>query len=218
MKVIVALDFSTRKEAFQMLQYLNPEQWIIKIGLEMFCRFGPDFVSELEREGYKIFLDLKFHDIPTTVTKAVKAVSDLNIWMLNVHASGGIAMMKAAKAALGDNAPFLVAVTLLTSVTADYEKEQSVLNMAINAREAGLDGIVCAATEVPLIKKHCGSAFLTVTPGIRLAGDPGHDQSRVSTPEEAIRLGSDYLVIGRSITASANPQKVLAQLEHLVNP
>lgn len=215
MKIIVALDFKTQEEAFTLLEDLDPQKWILKVGLEMFSRFGPDFVHALHQKGYLIFLDLKFHDIPNTVAQAINALTALPVWMINVHASGGLAMMKAAREALnalGKNRPLLIAVTVLTSDALSTQESQRVGDLALLAMEAGLDGVVCSAFEVPLVKKLCGPSFLTITPGIRLDADAHHDQKRVATVQEAVDLGSDYLVIGRSITKAADPKKIIDHL------
>lgn len=219
-KLIVALDFSNQSEALTLIKQIDPNSCALKVGSEMFTLFGTDFIRTLVEQGYKIFLDLKFHDIPNTVAQACLSAAKLGVWMINVHASGGLTMMKAAIAALDSyekHRPLLTAVTVLTSMDAselpsigiEYSVEQQVSRLALLAQQAGLDGIVCSAHEVPLIKSQCGSQFLTVTPGIRLLGDKLDDQSRVMTPQQAAKLGSDYLVVGRSITRAANPALVI---------
>lgn len=222
-QLIVALDYNDQDKAMGLINQLSPHHCAVKIGSEMFTLFGSDFVSQVVRKGFKVFLDLKFHDIPTTVAQACAAAADLGVWMINIHALGGLPMMCAAREALisyGENKPLLIAVTLLTSMTtADLftigihvSLEKQVEHLAILAIKANLDGIVCSAHEVPLIKKMAGSSFLTVTPGIRLTGDAVNDQSRVATVKEAAHLGSDYLVIGRPITQAKDPLKVIQQI------
>ena len=221
-KLIVALDFDNRADVLSLVDALDPSQCALKVGSELFTRLGPDFVRELVRREFKIFLDLKFHDIPNTVARACHASADLGIWMLNVHASGGLDMMRAARDALDGYAarPLLVAVTVLTSMNAEglasvgvsSTLDNQVAHLAMLAKDAALDGVVCSAHEVPLIKRHCGGDFLAVTPGIRMASGTQDDQSRIITPEAAIKAGSDYLVIGRPITRAQNPKQVIADL------
>lgn len=223
LKLIVALDFAKQEEAFALVEQLAPEECALKVGSEIFSLFGPDFVRSLVKKGFKVFLDLKFHDIPNTVAGACRACAELGIWMMNVHAFGGFNMMQAARGAIepfGANRPLLVAVTLLTSMGAkDLEAiglhcsvEDQVKRLAQLTHAAGLDGVVCSAYEVPLVKQFCGNSFLTVTPGIRLLGDKKDDQTRVMTPTQALELGSDFLVLGRSITAAPAPMKVVQAL------
>ncbi len=221
-KLIVALDFDNRADALSLVDELDPSQCALKVGHESFSLLGPDFVRELVSRQFKVFLDLKFHDIPNTVARACHVSANLGVWMLNVHASGGLDMMRAAREALDEYAtrPLLIGVTVLTSMSAEglasvgvsSTLENQVVHLAMLAKEAGLDGVVCSAHEVPLIKKHCGSDFLAVTPGIRLASNAPDDQSRIITPEAAIKAGSDYLVIGRPITRATNPKQVVADL------
>ncbi|ARH00270.1 orotidine-5'-phosphate decarboxylase [Legionella micdadei] len=223
LKLIVALDFDNQNDAFALVDKLNPDQCALKIGNEMFTLFGTDFVRNLIKKGFKIFLDLKFHDIPNTVAQACKACAELEVWMINVHASGGLRMMQAAKNAIepyGASRPLLIAVTVLTSFGAEdlpeiglsSSVEAQVDRLAKLAHDAELDGVVCSAYEVPMIKKSYGYSFLTVTPGIRLPGDEVNDQTRVITPVKALELGSDFLVVGRSITAAPNPEKIVQDL------
>lgn len=223
-KIIIALDFSEEKKVLQLLKYLSPDFCTLKIGLEMFTLFGPIFVKQLILEGYRIFLDLKFHDIPHTVAQACSAAAKLGVWMINVHAQGGLVMMRAAREAIapyGDLKPLLIGVTVLTSMDTEdllsigltqISLKNQVNRLAMLSKEAGLDGVVCSAYEVPEIKKICGSSFLTITPGIRLEEDAIHDQKRVMTPCQAIQQGSDYLVIGRAITAAERPDHVLQKI------
>lgn len=221
-KLIVALDFDNRADALSLVRRLDPQQCALKVGHEVFSLLGPDFVRELVDRHYHVFLDLKFHDIPNTVARACRVSANLGVWMLNVHASGGLDMMRAAKEAVSHFAtpPLLVAVTVLTSMTTEdlnavglnVTLEEQVVHLAQLAKEAGLDGVVCSAHEVSLIKKYCGSEFLTVTPGIRMSSSAPDDQSRMMNPEAAIKAGSDYLVIGRPITRATNPKQVVADL------
>lgn len=221
-RLIVALDYCHKADAYTMIKHLDPALCVLKIGSEMFTLFGPDFIRELVEQGYKIFLDLKFHDIPNTVAKACCSAAELGVWMLNVHASGGLTMMHAAREALASYAkrPLLIAVTVLTSMTAselpaiglEPDVDTQVGRLSQLAYQAGLDGVVCSAYEVPLVKSLCGNDFLTVTPGIRLAGDALADQSRVMTPAQANAYGSDYLVIGRSITQASQPSVIIASI------
>lgn len=222
-KLIVALDFDERSTAMTLVDKLDPAQCALKVGSEMYTLFGADFVRTLVARNFNVFLDLKFHDIPNTVARACKAAADLGVWMLNVHASGGLPMMQAAREALvsyGSSRPLLIAVTVLTSMSAEdllalgvHEPlEKRVCAMAQLAQEAAFDGVVSSALEVPAIKAACGQRFLTVTPGIRLAHDGHDDQVRVITPERAIKAGSDYLVIGRPITRASQPANIIQEL------
>ena len=222
-KLIVALDYDKSSEAMALVEQLDPSRCALKVGNEMFTLFGANFVRTLVARQFNVFLDLKFHDIPNTVACACKASADLGIWMLNVHATGGLSMMRAARDALvsyGSTRPLLIAVTVLTSMsstdlqaTGVHEPlEQRVCDLAGLAQEAGLDGVVSSALEVPAIKAACGSGFLTVTPGIRLTHDTHDDQVRVITPERAIKAGSDYLVVGRPITRSNHPEQVVRDI------
>lgn len=217
--LVVALDFDKLDTAEKLVEQLEPSTCALKVGSEMFTRFGPTFVRQLVDKRFRVFLDLKFHDIPTTVAKACQASAELGVWMVNLHASGGRKMMDSARAALdsyGETRPLLIAVTVLTSMNADefsflnHETiSQHVERLAKNSLDAGLDGVVSSALEVPLIKACCGQAFLTVTPGIRFDTENTDDQSRVTTPSAALRAGSDYLVVGRPITLSENPMEVV---------
>ena len=215
-KLIVALDFDNKDAALQLINQLNPLQCGLKIGSEMFTLFGPDFVRLLVDKKFNVLLDLKFYDIPQTVAKACIAGAKLGVWMMTVHASGGVAMMTAAMNALNtqsNSRPLLVAVTVLTSVASvDVELAAQVLCLAQQAQNAGVDGVVSSALEVPMIKSACGQQFLTVTPGIRLLSNDNDDQMRVVTPAQAIKAGSDYLVIGRPITQANNPSDIIRQL------
>ncbi|WP_151172835.1 orotidine-5'-phosphate decarboxylase [Pseudoalteromonas ruthenica] len=222
-KVLIALDYDDQGKALAFVKQLSPSTCRLKVGKEMFTLFGPDFVKQLVDLGFDVFLDLKFHDIPNTVAKAVTAAAKLGVWMVNVHASGGVAMMEKAKAALtpfGDKAPLLIAVTVLTSMDEiqlkqlgiDKSPQEQVLYLAKLAHQAGLDGVVCSAQEAQLLKSQLGSEFTLVTPGIRPAGSAAGDQKRIMTPERAVASGSDYLVIGRPITQAADPVAVLTEI------
>jgi orotidine-5'-phosphate decarboxylase len=218
--IVVALDFDNKFKALQLIDKLDPSMCRLKVGKEMFTLFGPQLVKEIHDRGFDLFLDLKFHDIPNTVAKAVAAAAEMGVWMVNVHASGGFAMMEAARRALlpyGDNAPLLIAVTVLTSMSDDELKligvegsaEDQVRRLARLAQKAGLDGVVCSARESSMLKAELGADFKLVTPGIRPAGSDAGDQKRIMTPAEAMTAGSDYLVIGRPITQAADPLATL---------
>jgi orotidine-5'-phosphate decarboxylase len=221
--VIVALDFPSEQETLQLVDQLDPALCRLKVGKELFTRCGPDLVKQLVDKNFDVFLDLKFHDIPNTVAQACQAAADLGVWMLNVHALGGEKMMFAAKQALpAKDAPLLIAVTWLTSsgqVELDAlgiksTPQQMVSRLAAMSQNAGLDGVVCSAQEVPVLRQEMGNEFLLVTPGIRLAGAKQDDQCRVVTPEKAMTDGSSYLVIGRPITQANDPCKVLRTINN----
>ena len=226
-KVVVALDFDNQQSALDFVATIAPNSCRLKIGKEMFTYFGPEFVRKLVGMGVDVFLDLKFHDIPNTVAKAVTAAAELGVWMVNVHATGGANMMKAASAALtpyGDKAPLLIAVTVLTSmeetelplIGVESSLEEHVIKLASLAKDCGLDGVVCSAQEATKLKSILGQKFKLVTPGIRPAGSAVGDQKRIMTPEEAVAAGSDYLVIGRPITKSTSPSTVLTEINDLL--
>lgn len=215
--VIVACDFNTAEETLRFLDNFTEEKPYVKIGMELFYAEGPEIVREIKRRGHKIFLDLKLHDIPNTVKKAMAVLSRLDVDMCNLHAAGTVSMMEAAIEGLtrpDGTRPLLIAVTQLTST--DQERmerdllineplEKVVMHYASNAKAAGLDGVVCSPLESPAVHETCGKEFLTVTPGVRFAdGDKG-DQVRVTTPEKAKELGSDYIVVGRPITQAQDP-------------
>ena len=219
-KVVVALDFDNKNEALSFVDKIQPSDCRLKVGKEMFTHFGPEFVKELVNRGFDVFLDLKFHDIPNTVAKAVAAAADLGVWMVNVHASGALKMMEKAREALlpyGDKAPLLIAVTVLTSMSEEdlvdigitRTPAEQVQHLATLTKKAGLDGVVCSAMEAESLKQLLGQAFKLVTPGIRPAGANADDQKRIMTPEQALDVGVDYLVIGRPITKAENPHAVL---------
>lgn len=221
--LIIALDFDNQNKALELVEKLNPATCSLKIGSEMFTLYGPSFVKQLIKQNFKVFLDLKFHDIPNTVANACKAAADLGVWMMNVHASGGMQMMEAAYHAIqgfGSDRPLLIAVTVLTSFSDDalssiginHSSLTHVSQLALLAKNSGLDGVVSSAHEVKKIKEQCGSDFITVTPGIRLAHDCNDDQYRIMTPQLALSEGTDYLVIGRSITRSSNPSETILNI------
>ena len=218
-KVIVALDYADEKQALTMVENLQPDLCRLKVGKEMFTRFGPAFIEQLHQRQFQVFLDLKYHDIPNTVAKACKAAASLGVWMINVHALGGRRMLEAAADAVTKqhNPPKLIAVTVLTSM-ADADLEQlgvtipageMALKLASLANDAGLDGVVCSAQEAKSMRQQLGDEFLLVTPGIRPAGSQQDDQRRIMTPVEAIQAGSSYLVIGRPVTQSDDPVGLL---------
>ncbi len=219
--IVVALDFHTEKAALTLADQLDPRNCRLKVGKELFTHCGPHVVQQLIQRKFDVFLDLKFHDIPTTVANAVKAARDLGVWMVNVHASGGARMLEAARTALdGQHDPLLIAVTVLTSMQQeDLQQiginsplEQHILSLADLAAQAGLDGVVCSARESALLKARFGARFCQVTPGIRPEGSETADQRRTMTPREALDNGSHYLVIGRPITQASNPAQALAAI------
>lgn len=225
-KILVALDYDNQQQALELVDKLKPELCGLKVGKEMFTLFGPEFVKVLINKGFKVFLDLKFHDIPNTVGKACKAAAELGVWMINVHASGGSKMMHEARKAIEEypNRPLLIAVTLLTSMDEvayseiGYKRDlpEQVEHLANIAKLAGLDGVVCSAWEAKRLKDKLGSDFKLVTPGIRPPGSDIGDQSRIMTPEQAIVAGSDYLVIGRPITKASDPLKALYEISESI--
>lgn len=220
-KIIVALDFPSQNPALALADQLDPAKCRLKVGKELFTRSGPDLVKALQSRGFDIFLDLKFHDIPNTTSAAVAAAAELGVWMVNVHASGGEKMMVACRERLesfGNDRPLLIAVTVLTSMSDEdlagigitSSAEAHVSRLATLTKNSGLDGVVCSAQEAPRLKAEQGSDFQLITPGIRpLTADKG-DQQRIMTPVDALKAGSDYLVIGRPITQAPDP---LAALE-----
>ncbi len=226
-KVIVALDFANPMHALALADRLDPAHCALKVGKEMFVVAGPEPVRWMVERGFRVFLDLKFHDIPNTVAQACAAATRLGVWMVNVHASGGGAMMRAARTAVDDTAraagrapPLLIAVTVLTSLTdadlADGGIHDTAavhaLKLARATAAAGLDGVVCSAVEAPALRAALGPSFRLVTPGIRPAGSAKDDQARIITPEAAVANGADYLVIGRPITQSGDPVGALASI------
>jgi len=215
-KIIVALDFPAAAPALDLLARIDPSQCRVKIGKELFTRAGPAFVENVASKGFEVFLDLKYHDIPNTVAAACAAAADLGVWMMNVHASGGRRMMHAAAERLAtlSRRPLLIAVTVLTSLAQEDIVEigltgtpgENVLRLATLARDSGLDGVVCSPLEVTALRGACGTGFRLVTPGVRPAGAAMDDQRRVMTPADAMRAGASYLVVGRPITAAADPR------------
>ena len=219
-RIIIPLDLDY-SQAINIAKTLDPNICRLKVGSQLFTSSGPRVIKELHSLGFDIFLDLKFHDIPNTVHESVKSAADLGVWMVNVHASGGSKMLEASnKALLGyENPPLLIGVTVLTSLSEEEIKEiglkgiqGQVLQLAGLVKDNGLDGVVCAASDTTAIKSKFGEDFLAVTPGIRPANSNTNDQSRVATPSEAIKNGSDYLVIGRPVTGSKNPKDVLEKI------
>ncbi len=215
--VIIALDFKNAQDALGFLDKFTGRKPFVKIGMELFYAEGPQIVKDIKARGHKIFLDLKLHDIPNTVKKAMAVLSSLDVDMCNLHAAGTIDMMKAALEGLtraDGSRPILLAVTQLTSTSEERMQRELLINETIentvvkyaqNAKEAGLDGVVCSPLEAPLVKEGCGREFMTVTPGIRFAdGDVG-DQVRITTPDKAKQMGTDYIVVGRPITAAEDP-------------
>lgn len=217
--VIIACDFASAEQTFEFLDKFKDVKPFVKIGMELFYAEGPSIVKEIKKRGHKIFLDLKLHDIPNTVKKSMAVLSHLDVDMTNLHASGTVNMMKSALEGLtreDGSRPLLIAVTQLTSTDQEsMEKDlwinkpidQVVMHYAENAKIAGLDGVVCSPLEAEKVHKTCGKDFITVTPGVRFADDEKGDQKRVMTPQEARKIGSDYIVVGRPITASADPVK-----------
>ncbi|WP_084245034.1 orotidine-5'-phosphate decarboxylase [Planomicrobium okeanokoites] len=217
---IIALDFPAKEQALQFLGQFE-ESLFVKVGMELFYQEGPELVREINRLGHDIFLDLKLHDIPNTVESAMRGIAKLDVAMVNVHAAGGIEMMRAAKRGLKDSDTQLIAVTQLTSTSEEEMQreqlisaslEESVVHYARLADEAGLDGVVCSVHEAEAIGDACGEEFLRVTPGIRPAQSSVDDQKRVATPAEASRQGSTHIVVGRAITKAANPQDSYNQI------
>ncbi|MCK5918145.1 MAG: orotidine-5'-phosphate decarboxylase [Cocleimonas sp.] len=225
-KLIIALDFPSADKALDFVSQLSPADCKLKVGFELFVSAGPEMVRKLTEKGFDVFLDLKFHDIPNTVASVCKVAAKLNVWMMNVHASGGSKMMRAAHTALHDKevkntrSLKLIAVSVLTSMSNEQLQQtgvnalakDQVIHLAGMAQQAGLDGMVCSAQEAPALRKKLGKDFLLVTPGIRPAGSAKGDQSRVMTPAAAIRAGVDYLVVGRPITQAKNPLEVIQQI------
>ena len=218
-KIIVALDYADADSALKLVHQLDPALCRLKVGKELFTAAGPRFVEKLASSNFGVFLDLKFHDIPNTVAKACSAASNLGVWMLNVHASGGLEMMQAAKQAVdsSETKPLLIAVTVLTSMNQETLNQigihtdlpTHVLNLARLTQQAGLDGVVCSALEAQMLRSNLGGEFCLVTPGIRPANASKDDQSRIVTPADALSLGASYLVIGRPITQAVDPLATL---------
>ncbi|MEE4244502.1 MAG: orotidine-5'-phosphate decarboxylase [Kangiellaceae bacterium] len=222
-RIVVALDYDNSDQALDFVKKIDPKLCRLKVGKEMFTYFGPSFVKQLIALGFDVFLDLKFHDIPNTVAKAVAAAADMGVWMVNVHASGGQEMMEKSYQALssfGSDRPLLIAVTVLTSMSQPQlnqlgvagELSDQVINLAGLTHDSQLDGVVCSAQEANLLKSKFGEDFKLVTPGIRPANADSDDQKRIVTPQQAIKNGSDYLVIGRPITKASDPLKALCDI------
>ncbi|MBQ5700541.1 MAG: orotidine-5'-phosphate decarboxylase [Alistipes sp.] len=215
--VIIACDFSSKEQTLAFLDKFTGRKPFVKIGMELFYACGPEIVREIKARGHKIFLDLKLHDIPNTVRKAMSVLSRLDVDMTNVHAAGTVDMMKAALEGLtreDGTRPMLIAVTQLTSTSEERMQRELLIGASINdtiakyaenAKIAGLDGVVCSPLEAELVKQHCGAEFKTITPGIRFADAAADDQVRITTPERAREIGSDFIVVGRPVTAAADP-------------
>ena len=226
-KIIVALDYADAASALTLVNQLDPALCKLKVGKELFTAAGPQLVEKLIAKNFQVFLDLKFHDIPNTVKNACQAASNLGVWMLNVHASGGSAMMQAALEGVNKSKhqPYLIAVTVLTSMNQaslneigiETSVENHVLKLAKLTEKSGLHGVVCSALEAQLLKKHLKNDFLLVTPGIRPASASLDDQSRVLTPSQALQVGASYLVIGRPITQASNPLLTLIAINQEIN-
>lgn len=221
--IVVALDYDNRDKALAFIDRIDPRDCRLKVGKEMFTLFGPQLVRDIQARGFDVFLDLKFHDIPNTTAHAVAAAAELGVWMVNVHASGGARMMTAAREALlpfGDDAPLLIAVTVLTSMEASDLADLGIAatpaehaeRLARLTQNCGLDGVVCSAQEAVRFKSELGQSFKLVTPGIRPAGSDAGDQRRIMTPQQAQTAGVDFMVIGRPITQSANPSETLRDI------
>ncbi|MDT8384933.1 MAG: orotidine-5'-phosphate decarboxylase [Gammaproteobacteria bacterium] len=221
-RVIVALDFSTAEQALNLARKLDPAQCRVKVGKELFTRTGPALVEQLQQMDFELFLDLKYHDIPNTTAQACRAAAELGVWMVNVHALGGRRMMEAAREAVANSRhqPLLIAVTILTSLDGPELAEvglageplDNVLRLARLAEASGLDGVVCSPQEVATLREIVADDFHLVTPGVRPAGTAAGDQKRITTPEDAIRQGSSYLVVGRPITQADDPLAALAAI------
>ena len=225
--IVVALDFDNRQQTLELVQRLDPSRCRLKVGKELFTSEGPQLVDALHSKGFDVFLDLKFHDIPNTCAKAVKAAANMGVWMVNVHASGGQRMMEAAREALESfqEKPILIGVTVLTSmeqqdlagIGLDVEPQAQVKRLADLTKLSGLDGVVCSAQEAAMLKQQCGEGFQLITPGIRPSFAQQGDQRRVMTPSQAMQAGVDYMVIGRPITQAADPIEALTLIEQDIN-
>lgn len=226
--LIIALDFKDRTEVDRFLNHFHDEKLFVKVGMELFYQEGPAIISHIKQRGHDIFLDLKLHDIPNTVKQAMRGLARLDIDLVNVHAAGGKKMMEAAIEGLeggtqtGKQRPACIAVTQLTSTSQAMVQEELLINEKIDnivlhyaklAKESGLDGVVCSTHEVEVLNKKLGSSFMTVTPGIRMNEDSADDQTRIATPEQARRLGSTAIVVGRSITKQSNPYEAYIKVK-----
>lgn len=227
-KVLVALDFADAQSALLFVEGLDSSYCRLKVGKELFAIAGPEFVKLLIDKGFDVFLDLKYHDIPNTVAKAVQAAARMGVWMVNVHALGGRKMMQSAQQAIAEldlpKKPLLIAVTILTSMEQEDLQEiglsgtpgENVMRLARLAQDSGLDGVVCSAQEAEELREALGETFCLVTPGIRPQGSEVNDQKRIMTPKNAVDAGSSYLVVGRPITQSANPLQVLKEINQSI--
>jgi len=226
-RIIVPLDFNTVEQALELVEKLQPDLCRLKVGKELFTITGPVLVEKLISKGFDIFLDLKFHDIPTTVARACAVAADSGVWMVNVHASGGSEMMSLAREEIDKKShhPLLIGVTILTSMNQEVlteigiqcSVEEQVMRLAQLTFNAGLDGIVCSAHEVKMLRDNLGEKFKLITPGIRPSSSNNDDQKRVMTPGQAIKAGSDYLVIGRPITRAADPGQALKEISEEIS-
>lgn len=225
--LIIALDFPSEKMALGFIEPLSPEDCILKVGLQLYVAAGPKFVKNLVAQGFKVFLDLKFHDIPNTVAGACKSAAEIGVWMINVHASGGPKMLEAAASSLisYQNPPILIGVTVLTSMDqtqleasgVKYSPEYQVKALATLCANSGLAGVVCSALEASVLREEQGKDFVLVTPGIRPEGSESGDQQRIMTPLKAKQEGSSYLVIGRPITEADDPLSVIRSIQKSLN-
>ncbi len=226
-KILIALDFSTPDQVMAFIEPLSPDECRLKVGKELFTSCGPELVKAIIGKGFDVFLDMKYHDIPNTVAGAVRAAAEMGVWMVNVHAVGGSRMMQAAKDSLSDfsgRKPLLIAVTVLTSMSPEdlaetgvsATPEKQVLHLATLAKKSGMDGVVCSAQEAIMLKQNCGADFQLVTPGIRPADTAADDQRRIVTPSQAVKDGSDYLVIGRPITKAESPVLALKAINESI--
>lgn len=223
--VIVALDFNTEKEAIKFLKQLDSQECRVKIGKELFTTCGPSIVESIQKLGFEVFLDLKFHDIPNTTAQAVVAAAKLGVWMVNIHAMAGNVAMQTCVERLQDYQTKLIAVTILTSMDANQLSNigitkpipEMVMNLAQLTYDNGLDGVVCSAQEAIALRQQLGDDFLLVTPGIRMASDSADDQKRICTPKQALLNGASHLVIGRSITKADDPQVALSNIINSMN-
>ena len=225
--IILALDVEQESDAFAIVNRIDPKLCRLKVGKGLFTRYGPALVEKLMRNGYDIFLDLKFHDIPNTVALACQSAANLNVWMMNVHCMGGQRMLQAAQGSIADRArrPIILGVTVLTSmddkdlkqIGINFTATEMVQKLAALAQQTGLDGVVCSAQEASILRQALGAGFVLVTPGIRLSTDTADDQRRIVTPKQAMQNGADYLVIGRPVLNAADPVKVLEQIAHEIS-
>ena len=221
-RIIVALDVPDSNEAFRLVDRIGDTASFYKVGPPLYTRAGSEVIRELKRRGKRVFLDLKFHDIPNTVARSVEAAAELDVDLLTVHATGGATMMRAARDAAGDAGPKILAVTILTSFGVDDAEQvwgktlnslrEEVARLGVLAVDSGADGVVSSPHEAEALKRRHGAGFLVVTPGIRPAGSPAGDQVRTATAGEAVRAGADYIVVGRPVTAAADPKAVVAQM------